>query len=193
LLLLHDSVLCFVFLHLLVFLFMIRLPPISTLFPYTTLFRSSPSGCHFKFCGQPIRSLSSGKCFIQLLSFRKFNPIEGFLAFKRSLLNSSKTRSFGSSSKLLTMLLHSFIVLLSTNFPFLGKSCIILRTLKGSCTKVFLLVAFIRPSLRSFSPLKGSTIFLVCILKYILLIVRSRLNPACLGVKLALHSTLKPV
>src|SRR5699024_12817517 len=83
LLLLHDSVLCFVFLHLLVFLFMIRLPPISTLFPYTTLFRSSPSGCHFKFCGQPIRSLSSGKCFIQLLSFRKFNPIEGFLAFKR--------------------------------------------------------------------------------------------------------------
>src|SRR5688572_31828500 len=43
------------------FFLMIRRPPRSTLFPYTTLFRSSPSGCRPPCCASPTGRWSSDR------------------------------------------------------------------------------------------------------------------------------------
>src|SRR3712207_8974115 len=47
--------------HCLFFFLMIRRPPRSTLFPYTTLFRSRARGREFQFFSSPVRSGTEGE------------------------------------------------------------------------------------------------------------------------------------
>ena len=117
--------------------------------------QTSPSGCHSGCCLHPIRLSNSGKQKIQFESTKNLNPFDGRLALK-SFTNSSKTLSWGKSTKLSTILIHKSTVSESTIFPFLANSCITLSTFNGSSTNVVESVAFSTPLLKSSTPPHGS-------------------------------------
>src|SRR2546428_14173111 len=56
--------LCVLF-HLFFFFLMIRRPPRSTLFPYTTLFRSNGTRIHVEKLGGAVRALDDASCLFQ--------------------------------------------------------------------------------------------------------------------------------
>src|SRR5690606_41386711 len=77
------------------FFFLIRRPPISTLFPYTTLFRSCGPGFVYGFLGREPRSEAEFRA-----KKASHSPVERFSALRRTTLDQRRCRSLTTADRI---------------------------------------------------------------------------------------------